>query len=172
VPAVHATDLATQPTISSSSIRQAYATAGSPTRMRCSTCVSHCGNGGARRGPGRRTGLATANLDGIPHLLPQHAVYAAVAQLADGTLHPAAVNIGPQPTFGDQPARVEAHVLDFAGDLRGQRLGLHLLARLREQRRFASAAELAQQIACDVADMRAAAETALSRISRVTVLPL
>jgi riboflavin kinase / FMN adenylyltransferase len=173
LPAVHAHDLATQPTISSSSIRQALRDGRlADANAMLGRAYRIAGSVGHGAGRGAELGFATANLDRIPHMLPQQAVYAAIAQLADGALHPAAVNIGPQPTFGEQPARVEAHVLDFVGDLRGQRLGVHLFARLREQRRFASPAELVQQIARDVADMRAAAETALSRMSRVTVLPL
>ena len=109
------------------------------------------------RGAGRglSLGFPTANLDGIPHLLPQQAVYAAAAQFEDGTLHLAVVNVGPQPTFGQSTPQVEAHVPNWSGALVGQRLGLHFLAMLREQARFANAAELATQLGRDVAAARA-----------------
>lgn len=105
-------------------------------------------------GRGRTLGFPTANLDRIREMTPALGVYAALAQTAAGVSHPAAVNIGPQPTFGQAGVRVEAHLLDFSGELTGQPLGLHLLQRLREQRRFAGAAELVQQIAQDAARAR------------------
>jgi riboflavin kinase / FMN adenylyltransferase len=155
VPAVHCAELSTNPTISSSSIRQALREGrvaeantmlGRPYRI-----VGRVGGGDGR---GARLGFPTANLDGIVQLLPQEAVYAAVAQLADGTLHLAAVNIGPQPTFSQMRSRVEAHVLDYRGDLRSQAVGLHFVVRLREQRKFAGVEELIAQLRRDVAATR------------------
>ena len=161
VPAVHCPELPTKPVISSSSIRQALRDGrieeagtmlGRPYRV-----VGTVGRGDAR---GAKLGFPTTNLDGIVHVLPQHAVYAAVAQLPSGALHLAAINVGPQPTFEQAQPRVEAHLLGFAGDLHGQQLGLHFLARLREQVRFASAAELVAQLRQDVAATRALAAQA------------
>jgi riboflavin kinase/FMN adenylyltransferase len=158
VPAVHCAELPTNPTISSSSIRQALrdgrmveanAMLGRPYRV-----SGRVGRGEAR---GAKLGFPTTNLEAVVHLLPQHAVYAAVAQLPDGTLHMAAVNVGPQPTFEQAQPRVEAHLLDFTGDLHGQRIGLHFLARLREQQRFASPAALVAQVQRDIAATRALA---------------
>lgn len=152
--ALHGTSLPTHPRISSSSIRQALrdgrvteanAMLGRPYRI-----VGCVGRGAGR---GARLGFPTANLEGVPHLLPQHAVYAGVAQLADGTLRPAAVNIGLQPTFADAHLRVEAHVLGHEGDLRGQSLGLHFLTRLREQTQFGGPDELADQVRRDAAEV-------------------
>lgn len=107
---------------------------------------------GSGQGRGTPIGFPTANLDRIPQMLPQHAVYSAAAQLSDGRLLAAAVNIGPQPTFAQMTARVEAHLLDFAGDVRGQTVGLHLQARIRPQTKFGGADELIAQIRrdCDV----------------------
>jgi len=82
-------------------------------------------------------------------------VYAAVAQLETGDCHLAAVNVGPQPTFGQSVSRVEAYLLDYRGDLRGCRLGLHFVERLRDQRRFANADELVRQLGHDVNRARA-----------------
>ena len=143
------------PAINSSAIRQAIRDArladaaamlGRPHRI-CGTVVT-----GKQRG--RSLNYPTANLDQVPQLLPPQAVYAAVAQLADDSFHPAAVNIGPQPTFGQTRSCIEAHLLDFSGQLRDQRLALHLLARLRSQICFDNPAKLKQQLKTDVADTR------------------
>ena len=70
--------------------------------------------------------------------IPGHGVYAC---LADGV--PAAVNIGVRPTFGTGRAElIEAHLIDFEGDLYGHELRLRFLERLRGERRFDSAAAL------------------------------
>ena len=102
-------------------------------------------------GQGRGAGLRfpTANLDAIPHLIPRHGVYAALAQTQNQGNFMAAVNIGPQPTFAQMDSRVEAHLLDFDGDLRGQLLGLHLLDWLRDQTRFEGVAALVAQLQQD-----------------------
>lgn len=159
VPAVRCTELPTHPTISSSSIRQALVDGrvdeagvmlGRPYRV-----VGRTGHGAGR---GATLGFPTANVDGIVHLLPQQAVYAAVAQLDDETLYLAAVNVGPQPTFDQARCRVEAHLLDFHADVRGRAIGLHFLARLREQSRFAGPEDLIRQIRRDVEATRGFAD--------------
>jgi riboflavin kinase/FMN adenylyltransferase len=69
--------------------------------------------------------------------------------LADGL--PAAVNIGVRPTFDTGRGElVEAHILDFDGDLYGRQLRLDFLSRLRGERRFQSAEELVEQMRRDV----------------------
>jgi riboflavin kinase/FMN adenylyltransferase len=96
---------------------------------------------------GRELGFPTANL--IPDealACPGHGVYAC---LVDG--RPAAVSIGVRPTF--QTGRgelIEAHILDFDGDLYGQELRLDFLARLRGERRFATPEALVEQMHSDV----------------------
>jgi riboflavin kinase/FMN adenylyltransferase len=125
----------------------------------------------AGRRRGAALGFPTANLDGIPHLLPAEAVYAGVAQLAGGALHLAAINVGPQPTFAQERPCVEAHLLDYCGQLRGQRVGLHLLARLRGQVCFSDAVQLAAQLRRDVVQVRARAES-LERMRAGRRVPL
>jgi riboflavin kinase/FMN adenylyltransferase len=115
------------------------------------------GRVGHGAGRGAQLGFPTANLEGVPHLLPQPGVYAALAQLPDGQLVPAGVNVGTQPTFSDATPRVEAHLLDFAGDLRGEVLGLHFLRWLRGQERFEDQNALRARVQRDLADVRAAA---------------
>jgi riboflavin kinase/FMN adenylyltransferase len=99
---------------------------------------------------GRRIGYPTANLEIGPNLqLPADGVYAARATVGD-TVHQAVVNIGVRPTFGLGTRTVEAHLLSFEGDLYGRTVGLHFVARLREERRFDSVESLVSQIADDV----------------------
>ncbi len=69
---------------------------------------------------------------------------------------PAAVSIGTNPTFSGRERRVEAYVLDFDGDLYGERVALDFVAHLREQRRYDGVEPLVAQIRDDVAQTRAA----------------
>jgi len=106
--------------------------------------------GGDRRG--RELGFPTANLDPVPGLChPGHGVYAA---LANGV--PAAVSIGVRPTFGSGRAElIEAHLIDWTGDLYGRELSLRFLERLRGERRFESVEELIAVMNDDIARARA-----------------
>jgi riboflavin kinase/FMN adenylyltransferase len=65
------------------------------------------------------------------------------------------VNVGERPTFGGQGIVVEAHLLDFEGDLYDARVRLAFLGRLRDERRFASRDELVARIQQDVREARA-----------------
>jgi riboflavin kinase/FMN adenylyltransferase len=96
---------------------------------------------------GRDLGFPTANIVPDPKLAcPGHGVYAA----RTGE-HLAAVNVGVRPTFGaDLHPLVEAYVLDFEGDLYGQRLTIEFAARLRGEERFESVEELVAQMHRDV----------------------
>jgi riboflavin kinase/FMN adenylyltransferase len=103
-------------------------------------------------GRGRELGFPTANLD-VPEglLIPPDGVYAGWARERR-----AAVSIGTNPHFDGVERRVEAHLLDFDGDLYGKRLVVELWAPLREQRRFDSLEELVAAIGDDVERTRAA----------------
>src|SRR6185295_9296517 len=72
-------------------------------------------------GRGAKIGFPTANLEAIDTLLPAQGVYAARAFASTGNW-PAAVNIGPNPTFGENALKVEAHLIGFAGSIYGQPL--------------------------------------------------
>ena len=101
---------------------------------------------------GGTLGFPTANLRVEADLLvPQFGIYAGAA---DGRR--AAVSIGVNPHYGGSERRIEAFLLDWAGDLYGRRLVVELWQRLRDERSFASEAELIAQIARDVEDTRAA----------------
>jgi riboflavin kinase/FMN adenylyltransferase len=104
-------------------------------------------------GRGAKIGFPTANVSAIDTLLPGQGVYAAQAITQAGTW-PAAVNIGPNPTFGEHALKVEAHLIDFAGSLYGQPLEVDFLARLRSIQPFPSVAALQAQLAHDVAAAR------------------
>jgi len=101
---------------------------------------------------GGTLGFPTANLSVDPHVLvPAYGIYAGWALETR-----AAVSIGVNPHYGGSERRIEAFLLDFAGDLYGRRLRLELWQRLREERAFASEEELVTQIATDVEAARAA----------------
>jgi riboflavin kinase/FMN adenylyltransferase len=106
--------------------------------------------GGDHRGTG--LGFPTANLDVSAGLLvPANGIYAG----AVGDRR-AAVSIGVNPHFRGSERRVEAYLLDWSGDLYGDRLVVELWQRLREERAFGSDEELVAQIARDVEQTRAA----------------
>ena len=109
---------------------------------------------------GRELGFPTANVS-VPagSSLVEDGVYAGYVTRADGSRFPAAISVGIRPTFYDDsaPPLVEAHLIDFEGDLYGERLVVELTELLRRQERFASAKELIAQIDRDVAAARAAA---------------
>jgi riboflavin kinase/FMN adenylyltransferase len=103
---------------------------------------------GASRG--RQIGFPTANVGEIDTLLPGQGIYAARA-FAKGGWHPAAVNIGPNPTFGEGHLKVEVFIIDFTGWIYDQPIQVDFLAQLREIRRFPSVDALKDQMAHDVA---------------------
>jgi riboflavin kinase / FMN adenylyltransferase len=101
---------------------------------------------------GGTLGYPTANLQLDAELLvPAHGIYAG---WANG--HRAAVSIGTNPHYGGEERRVEAFLLDFAGDLYGERLIVQLWRRLREEQAFATEDELIAQIGRDVEATRVA----------------
>lgn len=102
-------------------------------------------------GLGRQLGVPTANLDVTGLALPPKGVYAVQAEI-NGASHRAVLNIGHRPTIQEPKPqlRVEAHLLDFTGDLYGQELELVFVERLRDEKKFGSLAELREQIGRDI----------------------
>lgn len=108
---------------------------------------------GERRG--RDLGFPTANLEiESKRLIPANGVYAGWA-LVDKERHPSAINIGVRPTFSETERRVEAHLLDYEGDLYGEKLAVDFVARLRSEQKFDGIDALRSQIAQDVEAARA-----------------
>jgi riboflavin kinase / FMN adenylyltransferase len=101
---------------------------------------------------GGTLGFPTANLR-IDHslLVPAFGIYA-----GEGRGHRAAVSIGVNPHYGGAERRIEAFLLDFEGDLYGERIVVELWERLRDEAVFESETELVEQIARDVEATRAA----------------
>ena len=107
------------------------------------------------RGLGRTMGIPTANLEPPPgRLIPANGVYACFARLEGGETWPAVVNVGVRPTIAADHLTVEAHLLDFDGDLYGRRLGLDFIARLRDERIFPSLNALVDQVHRDIEEAR------------------
>jgi riboflavin kinase/FMN adenylyltransferase len=106
---------------------------------------------GQRRGGG--LGFPTANLERLQTLAPGDGVYA-VRAFTGGTAWPAAANVGPNPTFGEDARKAEVHLIGFAGDLYGQPLAVDFVRRLRDTRPFAGVGELVEQLRRDVEKAR------------------
>ncbi len=104
---------------------------------------------------GRTLGFPTANLDHwAEQLLPSNGVYATKAWLGS-TCYAAATNVGVRPTIKNgHQLTVEAHLLDFDGDLYGRTLNLEFIDRIRPETKFSGLDALKAQIAADVAQVR------------------
>jgi riboflavin kinase/FMN adenylyltransferase len=107
-------------------------------------------------GLGRRLGFPTANLRVDPAKIVPPGVFAARAVLPDGRVRRAMCNVGTRPTVrgAGGERRVEAHLLDFSGDLRGMSLRLEFAARLREEKAFDGLPALVRQLGRDKARLR------------------
>ncbi len=102
-------------------------------------------------GLGKSIDFATANMH-VPEggkLLPPKGVYAVEVDVAGGR-HGGMMNIGSAPTMhGDGARHIEVHLFDFSKELYGERIRVHCLSFLREERRFESAGELRAQLMHD-----------------------
>jgi riboflavin kinase/FMN adenylyltransferase len=107
---------------------------------------------------GGTLGFPTANLAVPPgFIVPAHGIYAGRAIVGRGPQeHRTAVSIGVNPHYGGVERRIEAFLLEFTGDVYGQRIRIELWRRLRDERAFASEAELVAQIERDVEEVRTA----------------
>lgn len=150
--------------VSSTLIRHKYAWGDIPGAARLLgywPCLEGEVVGGDRRG--RELGFPTANVAvGEDTLLPQYGVYAATVHTSrdcnpvpENNGLPAVVNIGLRPTFTSAKVTVEAHLLDFTGDLYGKNICLKILKQVRRERCFCDSAALQRQICQDIEDTRA-----------------
>jgi riboflavin kinase/FMN adenylyltransferase len=106
---------------------------------------------GAKRG--RTIGFPTANLENIQTLLPMNGVYAGLCNIGNKTFA-TAVNIGPNPTFSELSQKVEAHLLDFEGDLYDHTIEINFLEKIRNVKTFADKNALVQQLTLDIQQTR------------------
>ena len=128
----------------SGSVSQAAAYLGRPF-----TLPGQVVHGAAR---GKKLGMPTANLQiWDERAYPRHGVYACLARWQGGQAS-AVTNIGHRPTFEQEsgPPTIEAHLLDYSGELYGQQLTLVFLERLRDERRFPNPESLMEQIGVDI----------------------
>ncbi|HVM19177.1 MAG TPA: bifunctional riboflavin kinase/FAD synthetase [Egibacteraceae bacterium] len=107
---------------------------------------------GNQRGAG--LGYPTANVQVDARLaVPARGIYAGEFTL-DGDRRPCVTNVGVNPTFGGQELRVEAHLLDFDGDLYGREVSVDFRHRIRDEEKFDSVEQLVAQIDADAAEAR------------------
>ena len=103
---------------------------------------------------GSDLGFPTCNVNLHRQRIPLHGVYACEVEL-DGKCHAAAVNIGYRPTVTEEgEALLEAHLLDFSGDLYGRQLEVIFRHKIRDEEKYESLDVLKKQIALDVAQVR------------------
>lgn len=119
--------------------------------------------GRVSRGAGRGAtlGFPTANLAGMETLIPEEGAYAGVAQCGQQR-RPAAIHIGPNPTFREMRSKIEVHLIDYSGDLYGQSLDVDILKRLRGVTAFEDVGDLQNQLEQDVKAVRALVEGSVS----------
>ncbi|HEX6030850.1 MAG TPA: riboflavin kinase, partial [Tepidiformaceae bacterium] len=103
---------------------------------------------------GRTIGFPTANISvAADRALPALGVYATRAHVAGHVLM-GATNIGRRPTFDAGHVSVETHLLDFEGNVYGERMELEIVHHIRDEAKFESVEALTAQIAQDVATAR------------------
>lgn len=99
---------------------------------------------------GRTIGFPTANIKPEANrAIPAHGVYATRALLPSGELVDSVTNVGVRPTFDGQQRLIECHLFDWSGDLYDQKIVVHFVERLREERKFNGIEELLAQIQSD-----------------------
>jgi riboflavin kinase / FMN adenylyltransferase len=107
-----------------------------------------------RRVGGSVLGFPTANLDSSEMgMIPAKGVYAVEAVL-DEVVLPGVCNVGVNPTFNEQRLTVEVHIFDFDRDIYGRTMRVNFIERLRDERKFKSVEELAEQINKDAKKAR------------------
>lgn len=108
------------------------------------------------KGAGRGASLLhtpTANVATQNELVPKEGVYAAKVSIGNGQeseVYNGVVNIGKNPTFGDAPMSYEVHIFDFNKNLLGEKIKIHFIDRIRDEKKFQSASELQDQIKRDI----------------------
>lgn len=108
------------------------------------------------RGFGHTAGVPTVNqVFAESGILPRSGVYACRVRFSDGASVPAVANVGVCPTFGgDGDIHCETHLIDYAGDLYGERITVEFWHFLRPEKRFETEEELYAQVREDIAQAR------------------
>jgi riboflavin kinase/FMN adenylyltransferase len=103
---------------------------------------------------GRTIGVPTANISvAADRALPALGVYATRVHVA-GNSYKGGTNVGRRPTFDAGHVSIETHILDFEGDIYGERMDLEFIARLRGELKFDDVEQLKEHIAADIARVR------------------
>jgi riboflavin kinase / FMN adenylyltransferase len=103
---------------------------------------------------GRELGYPTANIALGDYQRPRYGIYAVRVTLDDGSEHPGVASLGVRPTFDPPTELLEAHLLDFDGDLYGRKIEVALHAFIREERRFENVQALVAEMRNDEAAAR------------------
>ncbi len=105
---------------------------------------------------GRKLGFPTANIEPADAslLIPAPGAYAVWVVLPDGSERQGMTNIGTRPTFDGHHQTIETNIFDFDSDLYGQQIAIRFVARLRDEQRFDSVTQLAQQLRQDELEAR------------------
>ncbi|MDW3212516.1 MAG: bifunctional riboflavin kinase/FAD synthetase [Ilumatobacteraceae bacterium] len=106
---------------------------------------------------GRLLGFPTANVEVSNRVcLPADGVYAGVYERPDGSQHPCAINLGRRPTFYEHAdsSLLEAHLLDYEGDLYGEPARVQFVDFLRSERKFDGIDALVEQLKLDIEHAR------------------
>jgi riboflavin kinase/FMN adenylyltransferase len=98
-------------------------------------------------------GIPTANIKPDKELLPAHGVYAVIVDL-EGNRHQGVLNIGFNPTFSDNELSVEVYLLDFTGNIYGEKLNVLFVDRLRDEVKFDTPELLVEQVKKDIDQAR------------------
>jgi len=111
---------------------------------------------------GRTIGFPTANVTHVVTVMPLDGVYSGVAW-HNGKSWPAAINLGPNPTFGERRRKLEVHLIGFDGDLYEEPLGVEFVSRIRDTMEFPDVAALKSQLKQDVQQALAVVTRSLNR---------
>lgn len=104
---------------------------------------------------GRTINVPTANVDLHRYATPLSGVYAVTARLADGRVRNGVANIGLRPTVEERVKPIlEVHLLDFEGNLYGQRIIVQPLHKIREEKKFETFEALRDAIYSDIEESR------------------
>ena len=107
---------------------------------------------------GRDLGFPTANISSRTEVVPADGIYATLFHLGERTLLSVS-SVGLNPTFGAGPRTIESHILNFHEDIYGAHVKLAFVKKIRDEQKFASTDELANQIRGDVASAQVIFET-------------